>query len=418
MTRRGWFTLAAVLMIPVALALGVGGGVVLQREVLDEVFVPPGIPENAVPQFQLIGEAWKLIRRRYIDQAAAQPWDLAYGAIRGMVQTLGDVGHSRFLTPEMAERHQDFTRGVYEGIGAYVEMREGQVVIVAPIDGSPAQEAGLQAGDVIVSVNGEEVTGKPLDQVVEEITGPAGTEVTLTIRRPETGETRTLTLERASVNVDRVQWTQLPDSDVAYIRISAFSQGVTQELEEALNGIDEADIDGYILDLRNNPGGLLSEAVGVTSRFLADGTVVLRRQADDEVISVPVEEEVPKWTETEMVILINEGTASAAEIVTGALQDAGRATVVGQTTFGAGTVLNQFELSDDSVILLAVEEWLTPAEREIWRKGLAPDVAVALPEGVAPLISFRGEDPTAEALQESGDTQLLRALDILEGESA
>jgi carboxyl-terminal processing protease len=318
----------------------------------------------------------------------------------------------------MAERHQDFTRGVYEGIGAYVEMREGQVVIVAPIDGSPAQEAGLQAGDVIVSVNGEEVTGKPLDQVVEEITGPAGTEVTLTIRRPETGETRTLTLERASVNVDRVQWTQLPDSDVAYIRISAFSQGVTQELEEALNGIDEADIDGYILDLRNNPGGLLSEAVGVTSRFLAEGTVVLRRQADDEVISVPVEEEVPKWTETEMVILINEGTASAAEIVTGALQDAGRATVVGQTTFGAGTVLNQFELSDDSVILLAVEEWLTPAEREIWRKGLAPDVAVALPEGVAPLISFRGEDPTAEALQESGDTQLLRALDILEGESA
>lgn len=189
------------ILVAVILFLGVGlaGGIVLDRQVLAE-YVPPGnIPTDATASFQLMAEAWNIIHQSYVDRPVVQAQALTYGAIGGMVDALGDTGHSRFLSPEMVQAQHDFTTGQFEGIGAYVEMKDGHVVIVAPMDGSPAQQAGLQPGDVILKVDGENVTGLPIDQVVSRILGPAGTSLTLTILTPETGQTRELALERAHI---------------------------------------------------------------------------------------------------------------------------------------------------------------------------------------------------------------------------
>jgi carboxyl-terminal processing protease len=412
--KRRLFTLGIAGLVIVALLLGVAGGVLLDRQVLSESGSSVDVPEDARSEFELMAEVWRTIGQEYVNQDDVRPQEMAYSAIDGMVQTLGDVGHTRFLPPEMAERHQNQIQGQFEGIGAYVEMQDGQVVIVAPIDDSPAQQAGLEPGDVISEVNGEDMTGLSLTEVVSRVLGPAGTEVTLTILDPDTGETREVTLERAEIDLDLVTWQRLPGTSVAYVRISAFSDGATEDLKDTLDEIQNEDIAGLMLDLRSNPGGLLGEAVGVSSQFVEDGNVLLRRDAAGEITEEPVRRGVDA-VDIPMVALANGGTASAAEIVTGALQDHNRATVVGTTTFGAGTVLNEFTFRDDSVLLLAVEEWLTPDGRVIWQKGLAPDVEVTLPPDVEPVLRLRLQDITTEEdLRNSGDDQLLRAWELLE----
>jgi carboxyl-terminal processing protease len=412
--KRRLFTLGIAGLVIVALLLGVAGGVLLDRQVLSESGSSVDVPEDARSEFELMAEVWRTIEQEYVNQDDVRPQEMAYSAIDGMVQTLGDVGHTRFLPPEMAERHQNQIQGQFEGIGAYVEMQDGQVVIVAPIDDSPAQQAGLEPGDVISEVNGEDMTGLSLTEVVSRVLGPAGTEVTLTILDPDTGETREVTLERAEIDLDLVTWQRLPGTSVAYVRISAFSDGATEDLKDTLDEIQNEDIAGLMLDLRSNPGGLLGEAVGVSSQFVEDGNVLLRRDAAGEITEEPVRQGVDA-VDIPMVALANGGTASAAEIVTGALQDHNRATVVGTTTFGAGTVLNEFTFRDDSVLLLAVEEWLTPDGRVIWQKGLAPDVEVTLPPDVEPVLRLRLQDITTEEdLRNSGDDQLLRAWELLE----
>ena len=225
------------------------------------------------------------------------------------------------------------------------------------MDGSPAQKAGLRPSDIILKVDGESVAGLPLDQVVSRILGPAGTSVVLTIMDPDTGRTRDVTIVRAHIKIQNVTWQRLPGTTVAHVRIAAFSQGVTEDLRGAL-------------------------------------------------------EDIP------LVVLINGGTASAAEIVAGALQDAQRATLVGETTFGTGTVLNEFRLSDGSALLLATEEWLTPGGRVIWHQGISPDKMVSLSSGVAPLLPEAEREMTAAQLQASEDAQLLQALELLKQLSA
>jgi len=384
-----------------------------ERLVLSPAGASVQVPQGAAEEFRLMSETWGAIERNYFDQEGVQPDQMAYGAANGMVQTLGDAGHTRFLSPEMAQQHQQQIRGEFEGIGAYVEMREGRVVIVSPIDDSPAQRAGLKPGDVIRAVNGEGVEGLSLTQVVDRISGEAGTEVTLRILDPDTGETRTVTLERAAVDIDLVTWQRLPGTKAAYLRISSFSEGAAEDLAQSLEEIRAAeDINGLVLDLRNNPGGLLNEAIGAASYFIEDGIVLQRENAQGEVTEERVQEDVDA-VEIPLVVLVNGGTASGAEVLTGALQDYDRASAVGVTTFGAGTVLNAFDLPGESLLLLATEEWLTPDGRVIWQKGLEPDIHVSLPEGAAPLMRFQLEEITAEELQNSEDQQLLRALELL-----
>jgi carboxyl-terminal processing protease len=410
---RIWGILSIIL---VTLMLGLVGGVLLDRTVLFIIAPARGIPIDATAEFQLMGEAWSVVHRVYVDRAVLEPQVLTYGAIDGMVNALGDTGHSRFLTPQMVRQQHDFTVGEFEGIGAYIEMKDGHMVIAAPMDNSPARRAGLRPGDVVLKVDGENVANLRLDEVVGRILGPAGTEVTLTILDPRTGNTRDVTLERAKITIDNVTWQRLPGTTIAQVRIVAFSKGATQDLVETLAEIQRQELTGVILDLRSDPGGLLDEAVETASQFLEGGNVLLEKDAQGQITSVPVQPG-GQAVDVPMVVLVDQGTASAAEIVTGALQDAGRAIVVGETTFGAGTVLQEFPLSDGSVLLLAVQEWLTPNGRVIWHQGLEPDVAVTLPPDAEPLIPRTERDLTAEQLRDSSDPQLMRALDVLTGAS-
>lgn len=391
---------------------GILAGVALDRALLDAGPAAASEASEMDRLFSLLDEARQTIDRAYVDRDAIDDTALTYGAIGGMVDALGDTGHSRFLSPEMLERQRTQTAGSFEGIGAYVETRNGLTVIVAPIDNSPAQAAGLQPGDAIIEVDGEDVTSMDLQEVISLILGPAGTDVTLTILSPDTGEIREVTITRARVELQNVSWVVVPGTSIGHVRISSFSQDVTEDLKGALEEMRALELSGVILDLRSNPGGLLDEAIGVTSQFVSEGDVLLRQNAEGEIQNVPVRSggvalDIP------LVVLIDQGSASASEIVSGALQDAGRAILVGETSFGTGTVLNEFGLSDGSALLLATEQWLTPKGRLIWHQGIEPDILVELEPGIIPLFPTGLRDLSAEDVSNSDDLQLLRALELL-----
>ncbi len=395
------------------LAIGTLGGVILDREVLSTFSPPPGLPTNSEQDFALISEAWNLIEANYVDQQAVTGTTLVYGAINGMVLALGDTGHSRFQTPEMRRSEQIGLSGEFEGIGAWVDFRNGYVTIVAPFDGSPAEAAGLKPGDVVLAVDSEDMTGQTLDQVIGRILGPAGTDVTLTIFRPETGDTTDYTITRAKIQIHNVTWETIPGTNVAVLRISQFSGGVTDDVKTALREMKDQGVEGVILDLRNNPGGLLNEAVDTASQFLSDGNVLLEQDAQGNQQAIRVKTG-GLATDLPMVVLINAGSASASEIVSGAIQDAGRAQIVGQTTFGTGTVLQEFPLSDGSSLLLATQEWLTPGGRVIWHQGIEPDITVDQPISTSLIVPDAVRDMTSEQLQATEDLQFLRALELLQ----
>jgi carboxyl-terminal processing protease len=403
-TSRRTFILAAFIIPALALAFIFGAWAESRTHVLSS-----RIPSNARGEFDLMAEAWNLIQENYVDRSAVQPQRMTYSAISGMVDSLGDTGHSIFLSPEMVKEEQVFMQGHFDGVGLEVQMKNDQIVIVAPIDASPAQKAGLRPGEIITKVDGQDLKGLTLVQVGQKIMGPLGTSVTLTIQNPQTGLVREYTLERAEIEIHNVIWHVVPGTNIVHLRIAGFSQGVTQDLQQALQDIQGRGYTRLILDLRNNPGGLLGEAVGVSSQFLSSGYVLEQRNAQGEVTPVAVLSGGIA-TEMKMVVLVNAGTASAAEIVSGALQDAHRAELIGETTFGTGTVLNQFSLSDGSALMLATEEWLTPDGQSIWHNGITPDMQVMLPDSALPLFPEAEGDMTSSQFAASEDTQLLRAV--------
>ncbi len=400
-----------VVLLMLVLVLGLIGGVAFDR------VTAQGFGSlNAAADFRLISEAWNVIQNAYVDRKAVQPQAMTYGAIEGMVDALGDTGHSRFLDPGMVKALRNLQDNKLEGVGAEIQIKAGHVVVVAPLDNSPAQRAGVHAGDIILKVDGHEVTGLPLDQVVERVSGPAGTSVTLTILDPSSGRTREVTLVRASITIHNVTWQQLPGTNVAHLRIAGFGRGMTADLRTALVEISRRGLKAIILDLRNNPGGLLEEAIGSASQFLSSGNVLLVRNARGVIKPIPVKSGGAA-TKMPLAVLINGGTASAAEIMAGALRDAGRAKLIGSTTIGTGTVLNEFQMSDGSALLLAVEEWLTPAGQVIWHKGISPEIEVELPLETSQVLPEEERDMTVAQLHASKDTQLLRALELLNASS-
>lgn len=411
-------TTLILLAIPVALFIGIVAGAFLQR--FNEI---PRLPttndttDPTPPNFTLIHDAWNTINRVYVDRSALKSKPLTYGAIQGMVNALGDTGHSTFLSPEQVAQERTLTQGEYVGVGLEIQMRNGQVTIVAPFDGSPASKAGLRAGEIIVKVNGTDVSGTPLQKVVQMIVGKIGTKVTLTIYNPDTKLLRDVTLIRSRIMLHNVTWHPIPGTNLADVRIAAFSQGVTKDLRDALATIHKDNLQGIVLDLRNDPGGVLDQAIGVASQFLSSGNVLLTKNANGKITPDPVESgglapHIP------MVVLINDGTASASEIVAGALQDAERATLIGETTFGTGTVLGQFPLPGGSELLLATQEWLTPKGRTIWHKGITPDIKVALPLNAIMVEPDALTTMSAAGLAKSDDAQLHKAIQVLEGKIA
>jgi carboxyl-terminal processing protease len=364
------------------------------------------------PDFKLMAQAWNTIQSQYVNRSSLQSEELTYGAISGMVDALGDTGHSTFLTPAMVKDLKNMERGEFKGIGIEIQIKGPHVVVVAPIDGSPAERAGLRPGDIILKVSGQDVTDWSLARVAEKITGRAGTKVSLTVQDPRNGHTRQVAVVRASVKMHEVTWQKIPGTSTAHVRVANFDNGVTKDLRASLEEIQREGLSGVVLDLRNNPGGLLDEAVGVASQFLGDGVVLQAKDATGKTSPVPVLKGGVA-TNLPMAVLVNEGSASAAEIVAGALQDNRRADLVGETTFGTGTVLQEFRLADGSALLLAVEEWLTPKGQSFWHKGVTPDFPVALPTETSPLFPSAERLMTAKEFQASDDRQLLDALKLV-----
>ena len=369
-------------------------------------------PSQQLLDYSLMAQAWNTIEKHYVDHSAVKPLPATYGAIGGMVDALGDTGHSTFLSPEMVREMKTTMHGEFKGIGVKIQSREGHVVVVAPIDGSPAQRAGLRSGDIILKVSGQDITGWPLTKVVQNVSGPPGTEVSLSILNPRTGHIREVTVTRATIKLHNVTWRRLPGTDVVHLRISSFDGGVAEDFAKALDKIRQQKTAGIILDLRNNPGGVLDEAIRVASQFLNGGNVLQVKNAKGDIRPVAVKPggmapNVP------MVVLVNQGSASASEIVAGALRDRDRAPLVGETTFGTGTVLGEFRLDDGSALLLAVEEWLTPDGHSFWHQGITPKYQVALPDSAEPLVPASEDGMTAAQIQASGDKQLLEAMRVL-----
>jgi carboxyl-terminal processing protease len=262
---------------------------------------------------------------------------------------------------------------------------------------------------VIVRVDGQDVADLPLAQIVQRVRGPAGTEVTLTvIHRGETSLSE-IKVVRAKITVPSVAWTMLSGTSVAHILLSQFAERATSDLVAAIKEARAAGATALILDLRNNPGGLLEEAIGVASQFLGEGNVVLEQDAQGRRTSYHVRQG-GSALDLPLVILINEGSASASEIVAGAIQDYRRAPLVGTTTFGTGTVLSLFRLEDGSAIYLGTKQWLTPEGHEIWHRGVTPDIPVELAPTALPLLPQEAADLTPGQLYASPDAQLLRAL--------
>ena len=408
--NRKWLRITgAALFAVIIFAAGAGGGIYYEKQSTNNSGTIT-VSKEDVADYEMIQQAWDLIQTKYVDQSAVSAQSLTYGAIGGMVDSLGDTGHSVFLTPAEVQQENQAIQGKLDGIGAEVSVKNGNVVVVAPIDGSPAQKAGLQSGDIILKVDGTAVTG--VQDAVTRIRGTPGTSVTITILTPA-GNTTDFTIVRAEITINSVNWQMLPETTIADLRISSFSSGTSTSLDTALAAIKAQGATAIVLDLRDNPGGLLDEAIGTASRFLTGGYVLEEKDINGNIKKDAVLNNVTK-TNLPMVVLINGGTASAAEIVSGALQDTGRAKLIGQTTFGTGTALVGYNLTDGSELVLGVSEWLTPLGKSIWHTGLTPDDVVSLDAGVSPLLPEAITKMTASQLQVSGDTQLLDAINMLQ----
>ncbi|CAN5297272.1 S41 family peptidase [soil metagenome] len=372
---------------------------------------PATLNEADRKSLELYAEALDTVRKNYVDQRDIDPKKETYGAIEGMLETLGDDGHTRFLTPEEREQNDQSLSGTYVGIGVQLEAKNGEVVVAAPIDGSPAEEAGISSEDVLLAVDGKSVMGDDVSEVVEKVKGPEGTSVELTVRHE--GEKREYDLQRAEISSPAASWALIPGTNVALVLLSSFSDNSTQELENAFEEAKAAGARRFILDLRNNPGGRLDQAVEMAGYLLEPESVVyIRKDASGEREEIPVEGD-PGSANAPLAVLINEGSASSAEILAGALRDNGRAPVIGETTFGTGTVLSEFALRDGSSILLGVAEWLTPDGDFIRDTGITPDVSVPLVEGTEPLTPEDARELSREEILEK-DAQLRKAYEKLQ----
>jgi carboxyl-terminal processing protease len=348
--------------------------------------------------FQPFWESWNLVHDQYVDQPIDDV-EMMRGAIRGMLQSLDDP-HTSYMDPEEYETTNAPLNGEYEGIGAWVDITGEYLAIISPMPNSPAEKAGLKPEDLVIGVNGKDVTGVDGNLVLRDILGPAGTDVTLTIKRKDMPEPFDVTITRAKIAVPSVEGKML-DENVAYIQINTFGEKTTRELRDSLRDLMKQNPVGMIIDLRYNGGGYLNTSIDVISQFIEGNQVVLIEEMGDGSRTIFNSKNGGLATKIPLVVLVNEGSASASEIFAGAIQDYGRGTLVGTTTFGKGSVQNWIPLSNEQgAVRVTIARWLTPNERHIHNIGLEPDVMVEITE----------EDIAAER-----DPQLEKAIEILTG---
>jgi carboxyl-terminal processing protease len=352
-------------------------------------------PEELQTLFEPFWEAWNIVHEDYVDQPVDDK-ALMQGAIRGMMDALGDE-HSSYMDPKSYEDANAGLAGEYEGIGAWVDTTADYLTIISPIPGSPADRAGLEPGDKIIALDGEDVTGVDAELVRQRVLGPAGTTVIITVAREGESEPLDFSITREKIVVDSATGEML-ENDIGYVQITTFGDKTTPELRAALEELMAQNPKGLIIDLRNNGGGFLQTSVEVASEFIGEGVILYEQYGDGRRDTYQAFKN-GRATEIPIVVLINEGTASASEIVAGAIQDYGRGELVGVTSFGKGSVQNWVPLSNDQgAVRVTIAKWLTPKERTIAGEGLQPDVEVEI---------------TDEDRQADLDPQLDKAIEIL-----
>ncbi|MCF7846235.1 MAG: S41 family peptidase [Candidatus Peribacteraceae bacterium] len=322
-------------------------------------------------------EVWKTTERKFVDVEKLEPQKMLYGAMKGVVESLGDP-HSEFLDPQESEEFLDSLEGELTGIGAEVGMRNEVLTIISPLRGSPAERSGLLPGDQVYKIDDEFAADYTLFEAIRKIRGPIGTDVMLTVFRGEEVSPREITITRELITIESVH-TEMRDDGIAVVTVNNFADNTAEEFAAALADLALENPDGIILDLRFNGGGFLDAAIAMTSNLLSSGDVVQihERGKTDAKISVIGAAILPS---TPLVVLVNEGSASASEILAGALQDAGRATVLGEQTFGKGTVQELISgFRDGSTLRITVAKWFTPSGRDIDGIGLEPDISIEMP---------------------------------------
>lgn len=316
-------------------------------------------------------QVYDIINRRYVgsmDQSKASE-----GAVAGLVQSLGDP-FSMYLPAQARKNLDDELKGEFEGIGAELTQKDGLITIVAPLDGSPAASAGLKASDVILKIDDQSTEGLVLDEAVAKIRGPKGTTVTLEVARPKVSDPIKLTITRDAIHVKSVDWKML-DGNIGYLEIRQFGDDTVDLVKKAVAELAKSQPKALIIDLRNDPGGYLDDVAPIAGQFIAPNVVVKERYKDGRTDLIR-STDVPTMPNTPLYVLVNGGSASAAEILAGALQDYKRATLVGQKTFGKGSVQDIIPLKAGAALRLTIAEWLTPNDRQISKKGIDPDVVV------------------------------------------
>jgi carboxyl-terminal processing protease len=376
-------------------------------------------PAELQANFRVFWEAWNLVERKYYRRSEIDQDEMVYGSIEGMLRSLNDP-YTVFERPETAAATRERMSGQFEGIGAYIEYGDGQLLIVSPIEGSPAEQAGIMAGDQVLQVDGQELAPLLEGLTAEEasrkaaslIRGPKGTTVDLTLYRASTNETLELTITRGSVPLISVHDRML-EGNIAYVQISEFKETTTAELDQALHELLAQNPSGLILDVRNNPGGLLLTAREVLGRFVPDRVALYEEFGDGslETINTVYTGGAPRVQNIPTVVLINQGSASAAEIVAGALRDHQRATLVGERTFGKGSVQVIQRLSDESSVRITIANWLTPNKDEIHLEGIDPQFYVPLLQEEQYRVELPQRRP--EEPESVNDAQLWWALQLL-----
>lgn len=365
----------------------------------------------------LFQQAWSIVDQNYVDRKAVNYKEMSYAAIRSMLAVLNDKGHTYFLSPQQVKSQQQQLSGTSSGIGIYINQdpKTKQVIITATVPGAPAEKAGFKSGDIIVAVNQTNVVGKDIDTIHNLIEGKNGTSVAITVQRPPTNQQLTINVTRGDFKIPGVIMHYITEAHIAHIQILGFDSGVSNQLKTALIKVKQSGATAIVLDLRDNPGGYLQEAINTASEFLKSGNVLLEQDSSgnrtpDPVNGHPIDTQIP------LVVLVNGNTASAAEIVSGALKDNKRAIIIGVNTLGTGTVLNEFDLPDGSAIYLGVLEWLTPNGSFIRDKGIAPNIVVPLTAGANPLTPNieNQRNMTLKQILASGDNQLSAAINYLQ----
>jgi carboxyl-terminal processing protease len=396
-------TISAVLLL---LTLSLGGGVASKSNESAATY------EN----LKLFTEVLDIVQKQYVDEVP--PKDLVYNAIKGTLRGLDP--HSSFLDPEMYKEMQVETSGSFGGLGIEITLKDDVLTVVAPIEGTPAYRAGIHPGDRIVKIEGLSTKDMQLTDAVKRMRGKPGTKVTISIVREGWTEPKDFPITREQIRVQSVKNQQI-EPGIEYIRLRQFQEQTAADLDSALESYAKDNkMQGLVLDLRNNPGGLLTSSVEVVEKFLDSGRLVVYTEGRVRNQNMRFQANAKKaYTDFPMVVLVNQGSASASEIVAGALQDWGRAVVLGTQTFGKGSVQTIIPLSDGSGLRLTTAKYFTPKGRSIHGKGITPDIVVEVPKPTAAAGGTEAPTPppATETPQEQlkRDVQLQRAVDLLKG---